>query len=72
MNGYRTMVFIIVFSQYLRGFNIPFCSYKREEGCGCTGYPVFKLVPVSQAFSDINKFSINNAIGIMDVSHLFR
>ena len=68
------MVFIIAFSQYLRGFNIPFCSYDKEEGCGCTGYPVFKLVPVSQAFSDVNKLLHVSIMqyGIMDVSCLFR
>ena len=62
------MVFIIVFSQYLREFHIPFCSYDREAGCGCTGYPVFQLFPVSFPPSDGVRHGIPGYIQVRQFS----
>ena len=47
---FRTIVLIVLFSQYLTKFEIPVPGYSKERGGFYSGrYPLFRLFPVSIA-----------------------
>ncbi|XP_076349418.1 solute carrier family 23 member 2-like isoform X2 [Tachypleus tridentatus] len=41
-----TILLLVLFSQYLKNFNIPGCSYSRKRGWKIKQIPFFKLFPV--------------------------
>lgn len=41
-----TLLFLVLFSQYLSVLKIPFPTYQPKRGCGKTRFPFFKMFPV--------------------------
>lgn len=50
----RTVLLMMLFSQYLGHFNIPCGFFSRSRGCQKQAFPIFKMFPVSQELSSLH------------------
>ena len=46
---FRTIALLVIFSQYLRRFDVPLPAFSRDRGCHVIRYPLFRSFPVSIA-----------------------
>ena len=56
--SFRTIMFMILFSQYLRDVKLPCPAYSKDRGLHLTRTDVFKLFPVSDLRYSYNYYTI--------------
>lgn len=55
----RTIALLVIFSQYLRRFDVPLPAFSRDRGCHVIHYPLFRSFPVSIAREKTELIPIN-------------